>query len=151
MASVKDAISDFSWTPATPPESKFDTRHQPNVTGSKIHRTIALSHFTHAINEVYPSSSKDSHSELRRWHDRFGNKRTFDDRDGELQTNGLLPGKGSGGFKHASGTSVDGYSGDANVGGYKGGAYGHKGDADTTDAQETVNELRARLGLQITT
>jgi len=73
MASVKEAVGDFSWTPKTAPESNADTL-------SKIRtRTITLAHFTHAINEVHPSSSASSYWELRRWHDQFGRNKTFDD------------------------------------------------------------------------
>jgi len=79
MASVKDSIGNFSWTSHIP-SSASDTPDQ--ISGedqSKFcTRTITLNNFEHAINEVPPSSSAGSHSELLRWHDQFSCKRTLD-------------------------------------------------------------------------
>jgi SpoVK/Ycf46/Vps4 family AAA+-type ATPase len=92
MASVKDSVGDFSWTSHLPgnssgePQSKFHTR------------TITLNNFAHAINEVPPSSSAGSHSELLRWHDQFVRKRTLDNSGGEKpQINGQLETRTHGG------------------------------------------------------
>jgi len=79
MASVKDSIGNFSWTSHIP-SGASDTPDQ--ISGedqSKFRtRTITLNNFEHAINEVPPSSSAGSHSELLRWHDQFSCKRTLD-------------------------------------------------------------------------
>jgi len=90
MASVKDAVGDFSWTPHKPSESNaaVDMQADPAITptvsdGAKSTfptRIITPEHFVHAINQVSSSSSADSHSELQRWHDKFGRKRTSDNR-----------------------------------------------------------------------
>lgn len=68
------------------PDQVADTSGQaevPSITDeaeSKIqNRTIKLAHFIHAIDEIAPSSSADSHFELRRWHDKYGQERTLDD------------------------------------------------------------------------
>ncbi|KAF9001480.1 hypothetical protein BDQ17DRAFT_621566 [Cyathus striatus] len=37
-------------------------------------RTVKMSHFLQAMNEVPASSTSGSHSELRRWHEQFGKK-----------------------------------------------------------------------------
>lgn len=97
MASVKDAVPDFSWTPKKP--SKFNgadvtdqTKIPALVDGAEskiVMRTIKLAHFMHAFKEV-SSSSEGSHSELRRWHDRVGLKRTLSDGDSiKFQIDGL--------------------------------------------------------------
>jgi hypothetical protein len=83
MASVKDAIGGFNWTPNMPSESNIsDGVEMPAVgeeTESKIQtRTVTLANFEHALDEIAPSSSAGSHSELQRWHDQFGRKRTSD-------------------------------------------------------------------------
>jgi hypothetical protein len=84
MASVKDAINGFSWTPVIPSETgasvleQADTLSGTDGVESKIHtRTITLAHFKHAIDEVSASSSLNSHSDLYRWHGQFGHKRAF--------------------------------------------------------------------------
>lgn len=92
MASVKDAIGDFSWTPNKSSESNaeiadqadaFDQANTPtavNEVESKIlTRTITLANFTHAISEIAPSSTTGSHAELQRWHEQFERKVTLDD------------------------------------------------------------------------
>jgi hypothetical protein len=83
MASVKDAIDGFSWTPVIPAETTASVPEQADTSTattdgveSKIQtRTITLAHFKHAINEVSASSSLNSHSDLYRWHAQFGHKR----------------------------------------------------------------------------
>jgi hypothetical protein len=85
MASVKDSIDGFSWTPVIPAETSASIPEQADTltattdgVGSKIHtRTITLAHFKHAINEVSASSSLTSHSDLYRWHGQFGHKRAL--------------------------------------------------------------------------
>jgi len=84
MASVKDTIDGFSWTPVIPSETsasvleQADTLSATDGVESKIHtRTITLAHFKHAIDEVSASSSLTSHSDLYRWHGQFGHKRAF--------------------------------------------------------------------------
>jgi len=99
MASVKDAVG---WTSITPPRGNADRTDQietPAVADgveSKIQtRAITPAHFMHALDEVSASSSEGSHSELRRWHDRFGHKGTLGNRDSvKFQTTGLA-GRGS--------------------------------------------------------
>lgn len=93
MASVKDSIDNFGWTSHVPCESSDASGTSDQVSGeaqSKLRtRTITLSNFVHAINEVPPSSSAGSHSELLRWHDQFGRKRTLDKHSGtKPQING---------------------------------------------------------------
>jgi hypothetical protein len=88
MASVKNAVGDFSWTPHKPSKSnaavdiQADLAIIPTVSdGAKSTfpaRIITPEHFAHAINEVPSSSSAGSHSELQRWHDKFGRKRPSD-------------------------------------------------------------------------
>ena len=41
-------------------------------------RTLRMNNFAHAINEVPPSSTAGSHSELLRWHGEFSRKRALD-------------------------------------------------------------------------
>jgi hypothetical protein len=91
MASVKDSVDNFSWTSHIPSSSADGIPDQ--VSGeaqSKFRtRTITLNNFAHAMNEVPPSSSAGSHSDLLRWHDQFGRKRTLDKRSGaKPQING---------------------------------------------------------------
>jgi len=76
MASVKDSFGNFSWTSHIP-SGDGETRDQVSESEFRT-RTITLNNFEHAMNEVPPSSLAGSHSELRRWHDRFSRKRTLD-------------------------------------------------------------------------
>jgi len=78
MASVKDAVSNFSWTShihntSNAADNTPDQAETPGVSdGARFQtRKITLDNFTRAINEVPPSSSAGSHSELNRWHEQF--------------------------------------------------------------------------------
>jgi len=92
MASVKDAVGDFSWTSHIPDKPNATDDQAEALDEAQFHtRTITLDNFTHAINEVPPSSSAGSHSERNRWHEQFGRKRTLDNPSGpKPQINGHM-------------------------------------------------------------
>jgi hypothetical protein len=82
MASVKEAVN-FVWGAAISDQTRIPVADD----GSKVqNRTITQAHFTHAMIEVNPSSSASSHSELRRWHDEFGSKKTVGESTPKPQT-----------------------------------------------------------------
>jgi hypothetical protein len=115
MESVKESVGNFSWKPKT--HDHTDTPAVGDETESKIQsRTIKLAHFMHAINEVSPSSSTGSHSELYRWHEQFGQKRNLNDsrHGGPQVTTGRHLGKSSSDFG-----GIGGY--ESRAGGFGGG------------------------------
>lgn len=81
MASVKDAVGDFSWSPTAPtkPDANKNDQIEPPSAADEVDikiltRTITMTNFKHALNEVSPSSTEGNDDVLHRWHDRFGLK-----------------------------------------------------------------------------